>query len=181
MHIIAICILFLSFISCTGSLKVNEIKAGVGLESAVEKDVPFFFECRMKNRIKKVQGYNWEILYRTPEFVYFGYPKSTFSNGMKVKGLYKVRTDELQKNFPSFETVEGHHVQRAVSEAVHKDEKIESRILLQNLDWKPSLQKDSINVDAVWKYQADSNPQITKRYQIQLDIKSLKIISKQEI
>ncbi len=170
----------LFFTSCTSSLKVNEIKSGAGLEFAVEKDVNFFFECRMKNRIKKIQGYNWEILYNDEDFVYFGYPESMFSSEMKVQNLYKVRKDDLQKSFPSYETVEGHHIQRAVSEALHKDEKIESRILLQNLDWKSSLQKGFIGVDAVWKYKADSNPEITKKYQIQLDVKSLKVILKKE-
>lgn len=169
------------FTACTSSLKVTEIKSGMRLESAVEKDVDFFFQCRMKNRIKKILGYNWEILYKDGSFVYFGYPKSMFSNEMKVQNLYKVKMEELQKDFPSFETVEGHHVQKAVSEAIHKDVKIESRILIQNIDWKPSLQKGFIHIDAVWKYQADSNPEVTKKYQMQLDMKSLKLISKKEI
>lgn len=180
MYMFRILTIFL-FTSCTSSLKVNEIKSGLKLESAVEKDVNFFFECRMKNRIKKIQGYNWDILYTDKDFVYFGYPESMFSDEMKVQNLYKVRKNELMKSFPSYETVEGHHVQRAVSESLHKDVKIESRILLQNIDWKPSLGKGLIAVDTVWKYQADSNPEVVRKYDIQLDIKSLKIISKKEL
>ncbi len=159
-------------------IRVTSVKQGQHLDQAVAQSVDDFFAKRMKNRIKKILGYNWEILWRTEEWIYFGYPKGGSREKQYVETLYKVNQAQLKNDFPGFETITGQQVRIAASKAVRDSHPLDHCVtLLQNLQWQAQLQANHIALDIRWVYSADGAPEVSQCFDLTLDHETLSLLA----
>ncbi len=90
------------------SYNAESIRQGNHLNKAIERTADDFLQNRMKNRIKKVIGANWVILFEDPQTIYYGYPlTSFFRDGTFVKEFYKTNKSEVQNKFPLYQKIDG--------------------------------------------------------------------------
>jgi hypothetical protein len=90
------------------SMNSADIRRGEYLDKAKETTVEDFFEKRMENRIKKVQGANWEILFESNEFIFFGFPFiAIFREGTFLEEFFKVNRLTLETEFPNYKKFDG--------------------------------------------------------------------------
>jgi len=137
-------ILFLLF-KC--SMKSDDVRRGEYLDNAKEITVEDFFEKRMKNRIKKVQGANWEILFESGDFIYFGYPLiKLFREGTFLEEFFKVDRFKLEADFPSYKKFDGINMKSRCFELL--GEKIQNNIggLSHSFECSATLEEKSILV-----------------------------------
>jgi len=159
-------------------IKVLEIKQGQHLEKAEEQSVEEFFAKRMENRIKKVLGYNWEILWHTDEWVYFGYPKAHQRPKQYVETLYKVSHPGLRQAFPGFEHVQGQEVRKAVWKTITSRYSLgQYTTLIQDLKWQAILQDGHIVLDIHWVYSTDGAPETHQCFDLTLDNQTLTLLA----
>jgi len=159
-------------------IRVQEIKQGQHLEKATEQSVEEFFAKRMKNRIKKVLGYNWELLWQTDEWVYFGYPKGHKSAKQYVEMLYKVNQEQLIQAFPGFRRITGQEVGKAVWKAIHPRYSLgHYSTLIQNLQWQAKLHEGHIVLDIHWVYSTDGSPDTHQCFDLTLDNQTLTLLA----
>ncbi len=162
--------------SCIG-LKVTDIQKGRGLDKAKETNVYDFFNRRMENSIKKITGHNWEILYETDSFVFFGYPY--VGNGYQyVDELYKVKRKLLESQLPEYEKLVGYLVKKKAYEYSVKPLKQTCGVLEQNIDYDISLQDTCISVYIRWERICDANPKVISFFELLLDKNNLNLIKK---
>lgn len=148
-------------------IKVVDVKLGKKLELATEDSVSAFFQKRMKNRIKKVLGYNWEICLTTDEWLYFGYIRGHKIPSQYVEQLFKVEKVALEKEFPGYEKITGQQVGRAVYQAIQDKRSLGNyTTLLQNIQWEASLQTSVIFVHVVWTYSTDQTPETQQKFEL---------------
>jgi hypothetical protein len=92
------------------------------LARAEPSDTDEFIARRMNNRLRKILGANWHILYEDDRFVYYGRPHSNFGAGGMTKlqefGVvewYRVERQTLAREFAGYATVDGRCVREALS------------------------------------------------------------------
>ncbi|OJJ15571.1 hypothetical protein BKI52_37435 [marine bacterium AO1-C] len=159
-------------------IRVLEIKQGQHLEKAEEQSVEAFFAKRMKNRIKKVIGYNWEILWQTDEWIYFGFPKGHQRLKQYVEQFFKVNHPQLRQDFPGYATITGQEMGKAVWKAVHPRYPLgQYTTLIQDLQWKAKLQEEHIAIDIHWVYSTDGAPETRKCFDLILDKQTLTLLA----
>ena len=170
----------LSLLFHCNSIKVNEIKDGKNLEKAEVSTVDFFFQNRMKNSIKKIIGHNWEILYESGEYVYFGFTKGSSWDDLYVEKLFRVDKPSLVKAFSGYKVLTGIEINRTAYNSVPVHTEHQST-LSQDFQKKFSLSETGIEIDLVWTYSADGAPQKSKRFLILIDKGNGKFLNYKEM
>ncbi|EAY25046.1 hypothetical protein [Microscilla marina] len=161
---------------------VSDVRVGRHLETAEENTVQEFFQRRMENRLKKVLGYNWEIYFRTDEWLYYGYTKGNKKPKQFVEQLYKVKRTPLEKDFPGFAAVTGQQVRKTIGQTLQKKFPLgEYTTLVQNMDWKAKLEEDTIQVDVTWTYSTDGTTETCRTFEMCLDKNHLTLVSLDEV
>lgn len=162
-------------------INVIEVQKGKHLEKAEEQSVEAFFQKRMKNRIKKVLGYNWEILLLTDEWLYFGYPKGHKRPKQYVEVLYKVNYPQLARDFPKFKSITGPKMSKTVAKVIREEYPVDHQsTMLQNIQWQAQLLEATILLKIHWVYSADGAPETHKYFDIVLDKNELSLIALNE-
>ena len=170
----------LSFLFHCNSIKVNEIKNGKNLEKAEVSTVDFFFQNRMKNSIKKIIGHNWEILYESGEYVYFGFTKGSSMDDLYVEKLLGVDKPSLMKAFSGYKALTGIEINRTAYNSIPIHTEHQST-LSQDFQKKFSLIESGIEIDMVWTYSADGAPQKSKRFLVLIDKGNGKFLNYKEM
>lgn len=159
------------------SMNSADIRKGEYLDRAKESTVDDFFARRMKNKIKKVMGANWEIFFESEEFVYYGYPLiSFFREGTFVDEFFKVDKNLLQLDFPSYKKFDGIELRRTCYESLAEYRRSTKESLFQSFNCTASLEKDFILIQADLFFK-NENESTVEKYLIKFDKKNLKNIS----
>jgi hypothetical protein len=160
---------------------VSDVRVGRHLETAEESSVQEFFQRRMENRLKKVLGYNWEIYFRTDEWLYYGYSKGHKKPKQYVEQVYKVKRTLLEKDFPGFSAITGQQVRRAVGQTIEKKFPLgEYSTLVQDINWKATLVDNAIQINVVWNYSTDGSANTRRTFDMHLDKSHLTLTSLEE-
>lgn len=160
---------------------VSDVRVGRHLETAEESSIQEFFQRRMENRLKKVLGYNWEIYFRTDEWLYYGYSKGHKKPKQYVEQVYKVKRTLLEKDFPSFSAISGQQVRRAVGQILQKKFPLgKYSTLVQDINWQATLVDNAIQINVVWNYSTDNNDNTRRSFDMHLDKSHLTLISLEE-
>lgn len=166
---IVIPILFL-VIQC--SMSSADIRKGEYLNRAKETSVEDFFEKRMQNRIKKVLGANWEILFESSEFVYFGYPLiSFFREGTFLDEFFKVSKPQIELDFPPYKSFDGIFMKKVCYDSVSEFKKANQNV---SIDCRAKLERNQILIHANLRFKTDENQYKIEKYRIEFDKKNLK-------
>ncbi len=105
-------------------ISVTDIKKEKKLTKANLVSPDVFLEKRMENTIKKMLGFNWEILIVKDRYVYWGYPTaSLFSSSYKIKKkhFFKTSLQELQADLPDYEKLDGIYIFKIIREKITKE------------------------------------------------------------
>ena len=154
------------------SMNSGDIRKGEYLERAKETSVDDFFEKRMQNRIKKVLGANWEILFESTEFVYFGYPLiSFFREGTFLDEFFKVKKVQIELDFPSYKNFDGIEMKKLCYESMNEFKQVNR---YPSTDCKAKLEINRILVYANLSHKVEQNQYKTEKYLIEFDKKNLK-------
>lgn len=169
------CIL-LFFVQC--SIKSADIRKGEYLERAKETTVEDFFQKRMKNKIKKVMGANWEILFESSEFIYFGYPLiSFFREETFVEELFKVNRNQLESEFPTYKRYDGIEMKIICNATMVGYKKSSPKQNFVSIECSSNLERDYILMNATLNYKIGDNQNQKEKYLIQFDKKNLTKLS----
>lgn len=160
---------------------VAEVRQGRHLETAEESSVQEFFQRRMNNRLKKVLGYNWEIYFRTNEWLYYGYTKGHKKPKQHVEQVYKVKRTPLEKDFPGFAAITGQQIGKVVGQMLHKKFPLgEYNTLIQDIKWEAKLDIKTITVNIWWNYSIDGSPETFRTFDLTLDKNHLTLVDLEE-
>jgi hypothetical protein len=89
-------------------MTAQSIRKGEHLERAIETPIDDFFLKRMKNKIKKTNFGNWDILFKDGSYVYFGFTVLRFfGESPIVEVLYKTDKLKLEEKFPMYQKFDG--------------------------------------------------------------------------
>lgn len=166
-----ISILFLLF-QC--SMNSADIRRGEYLDKAQETTVEDFFQKRMKNRIKKVQGANWEILFESEDYIYFGYPLiKIFREGTFLEEFFKVDRLKLESDFPTYKKFDGIEMKRRCFELLGDQRKSVEGGLPYSFDCNASLEEKSILVNGIIIFRQEKEQVKTEKYLIRFDKRTL--------
>ena len=155
-------------------MKSADVRRGEYLDKAKETTVEDFFEKRMKNRIKKVQGANWEILFESENFIYFGYPViQIFREGTFLEEFFKVDRFKLETDFPSYKKFDGIDMKSRCFELLR--EKIKTQIggLSHSFECSANLEDKSILVSGKILLRQENDQVKTEKYLIRFDKRTL--------
>ena len=164
---------------CGESLTVAEIEKGQRLETAKETSVNEFFIKRMSNKTRKTESISWQILFKTSEFVYYGFPKSKSENNESrtLDSLFKVNRKALETIFPGYETISGESVGYNLYLAIeeYKKKTDSSAFEIASLSWNAALTDENIflTVTCIIK---SSNKQVQEKFLIEFDKKTFDIL-----
>jgi len=168
-----ISILFLLF-QC--SMNSADIRRGEYLDKAKETTVEDFFVKRMQNRIKKVQGANWEILFESEDTIYFGYPLiQLFREGTFLEEFFKVSRLKLESDFPSYKKFDGIEMKDRCFELLgEKRKSLEGGGLPYSFDCSATLEEKSISVTGNIIFRQTDGKVKSEKYLIRFDKVNLK-------
>jgi hypothetical protein len=156
-------------------MKSADIRRGEYLDKAQETSVEDFFEKRMKNRIKKVQGANWEILFESNDFIYFGYPLiAIFREGTFLEEFFRVDRSKLESEFPPYKKFDGIDMKTKCYELLSEQKKENFGGLSHSFDCSASLEENSILVSGNILFRQQDGTIKTEKYLIRFDKKNLK-------
>jgi hypothetical protein len=156
------------------SMNSADIRRGDYLDKAQETTVEDFFEKRMKNRIKKVQGANWEIFFESEEFVYFGYPLiAIFREGTFLEEFFKVNRIKLETEFPTYKEFDGIFMKKICYELLGEKQKSIAGGLPYSYDCSASLEEKSILVSGKILFRQQDGKVKTEKYLIRFDRRTL--------
>ena len=155
-------------------MKSADIRRGEYLDKAKETTVEDFFAKRMHNRIKKVQGANWEILFESEDTIYFGYPLiQLFREGTFLEEFFKVNRLKLEADFPSYQKFDGIDMKSKCHELL--GEKIKTNIggLSHSFECSATLEEKSILVTGNILFRQQDGQVKTEKYLIRFDKRTL--------
>jgi hypothetical protein len=156
------------------SMNSADIRRGEYLDKAKETTVEDFFEKRMENRIKKVQGANWEILFESNEFIFFGFPViAIFREGTFLEEFFKVNRLTLETEFPNYKKFDGIEMKERSFEILR--EKINTNIggLSHSFECSATLDEKSILVTGSILFRQQDGQVKTEKYLIRFDKRTL--------
>jgi hypothetical protein len=134
----------LTFSSC--KMTAQSIRKGEHLERAVEIPVEDFFLKRMKNKIKKTNFGNWDILFKDENYVYFGFTLLRFfGESPIVEILYKTEKLKLEEKFPMYQKFDGIEKNNLCREALVKENQTKN-IYTHFLNCEAVLESNSISL-----------------------------------
>jgi hypothetical protein len=167
-----ISILFLLF-QC--SMNSADIRRGEYLDKAKETTVEDFFAKRMQNRIKKVQGANWEILFESEDTIYFGYPLiQLFREGTFLEEFFKMNRLKLESDFPSYKKFDGIEMKDRCFELLgEKRKSLEGGGLPYSFDCSATLEEKSISVTGNIIFRQTDGKVKSEKYLIRFDKRTL--------
>lgn len=150
---------------------IKEIKKGQHLNLAVEKDLSHFLNMRMKNSIKKVLAFNTEIFLESDPYLYYGYVKGYEREELYVEELFKIRIEEAQRLFPGYRKLTGIEIKREINTnpiflVKHQN------TLIQNREYLFSLSEKGLEVEVIWTFSIDKEPEKKKYFYFLLDSKN---------
>ena len=165
-------ILFLLF-QC--SMNSADIRRGEYLDKAKETTVEDFFAKRMQNRIKKVQGANWEILFESEDTIYFGYPLiQLFREGTFLEEFFKMNRLKLESDFPSYKKFDGIEMKDRCFELLgEKRKSLEGGGLPYSFDCSATLEEKSISVTGNIIFRQTDGKVKSEKYLIRFDKRTL--------
>lgn len=167
-------LIFIFFLFFQCSMKSADVRRGEYLDKAKETTVEDFFEKRMKNRIKKVQGANWEILFESDDFVYFGYPLiQIFREGTFLEEFFKVDRFKLEGDFPSYKKFDGIDMKGRCFEMLREKSKTNIGDLSHSFECSATLEEKSILVFGKILFRKENGPVETEKYLIRFDKRTL--------
>lgn len=170
-----IILLFYLFFSLgCNEIFIKDIKKGQHLNLAVEKDMAHFLNMRMKNSIKKVLAFNTEIILESNPYLYYGYVKGYEREQLYVEELFKVRIDEVQRLFLGYKKLTGIEIKKEINTHPIFTLKHQST-LIQNREYSFSLSEVGIEVNVIWMYRVDREPERKKYFYFLLDSKNGKV------
>gem|GEM_PF-2419631 len=156
------------------SMKSADIRRGEYLDKAQETTVEDFFEKRMQNRIKKVQGANWEILFESEDTIYFGYPLiQFFREGTFLEEFFKVNRLKLESDFPSYKKFDGIEMKIRCFELLGEKIKVNIGGLSHSFDCNAILEEKSILVTGNILFRQQDGKVKTEKYIIRFDKRTL--------
>ena len=156
------------------SMNSADIRRGEYLDKAKETTVEDFFEKRMKNRIKKVQGANWEILFESNEFIYFGFPViAIFREGTFLEEFFKVNRENLETEFPSYKKFDGIEMKERCFELLGAKRKSLSGGLPYSFECTATLEEKSFLVTGNIIFRQQDGKVKTEKYLIRFDKRTL--------
>ena len=137
----------------------------------VELDV--FLAHRMKNRIKKIFGRNWDIVTEDENWLYYGYILGSKPEKLFVKELLKVRIKEVKLHFPSYRTLDGKNVWKIIGTELSKLRPESKHTMVQDYSKYSVRAGDSTQLifDVLWKYSVDGADEVTKELEITISTK----------
>ncbi len=134
----------LAFSSC--KMTAQSIRKGEHLERAIETPVEDFFVKRMKNKIKKTNFGNWDILFKDDSYVYFGFPLLRFfGESPIVEILYKTDKLKLEEKFPMYQKFDGIEKNNLCRKALVKENQVKN-VYTHFLNCEAVLELNSISV-----------------------------------
>src|SRR5882762_3170926 len=68
----------------------NDLKTEKRREACIETNQEEFFRKMINQRLSKVEGNNWDILYKDTAYIYYGYALLT-KKGLYADSIFKVR------------------------------------------------------------------------------------------
>ncbi len=167
--------LLLSLLLFQCSMKSGDIRRGEYLDKAKETTAEDFFEKRMKNRIKKVQGANWEILFEASDFIYFGYPViAIFREGTFLEEFFKVDRSKLESDFPSYKKFDGIDMKTRCYDLLTEQKNGNQGGLSHSFDCSATLEENSILVSGNIIFRQSDGQIKTEKYLIRFDKENLK-------
>ncbi|MCB1142479.1 MAG: hypothetical protein H7A24_14215 [Leptospiraceae bacterium] len=167
----------MTLISCSKKYMVSEVKNGKNINTSELVDPDFFFQKRMENRIKKILGRIWEIIYEDGQYVYFGYTKGDSHESMYMETLYRVEKSSLEKFFPGYKWITGIELNRAVHQSVTEKLNYNSTLIQDyKKNWK--IKDGEIQVDLIWIYSMDGGSENQKKYFLRFSASTLDLIEK---
>ncbi len=157
-------------------MKSADIRNGEYLEKAKETTVEDFFEKRMQNKIKKVQGANWEILFESNAYTYYGYPViALFREGTFLEEFYKVDRATLESKFPSYKKFDGIEMKKICKDALGEIRKTNASTLSHSFECSASLvEVKVILVNGIILYRYEDGTTKSEKYLIRFDKLNLK-------
>ena len=165
---------FILFLLFQCSMKSADVRRGEYLDKAKETTVEDFFEKRMKNRIKKVQGANWEILFESENFIYFGYPViQIFREGTFLEEFFKVDRFKLEADFPSYKKFDGIDMKSRCFELLREQNKTQIGGLSHSFECSANLEDKSILVSGKILLRQENDQVKTEKYLIRFDKRTL--------
>jgi len=125
-----------------------------------------FLEKRMQNKIKKVLGRQWQIVFQDEQHVYWGYTLVS-SNRLFVRELFHTDKKTIQKLMPSFEKIDGSSLYlnvflalQASEQMPHKDQKGTWQYQRELFTFAFSTQADVLKIKAALVFYPDNGQSV---------------------
>ena len=161
-----------------------DLKTEKEREDCTLTDREVFFGKMINQRLSKIQGNNWDILYKDTSYVYYGYTLLT-KNGLYADSIFKVKRASLT-DFPKFEELKFHEIRSVILNYAYKDYSFGENYTVQSADDNFRLRRDLIFVDTKRKFKTWKSGELKRRteqihFQLAVDAKTLGLLSKAEI
>lgn len=163
---------------------IADLKTEKGREDCISTDREQFFGKMINQRLSKIQGNNWDILFKDTSYIYYGYTLLT-KKGLYADSIFKVKR-ALLKDFPKFEELEFHQIRTNILSYAYKDYSFGDNYTVQTADDSFRLRQYIIFVDTKRKFKTWKPDELKKRtkeihFKLAVDAKTLELLSIAEI
>jgi hypothetical protein len=161
-----------------------DLKTEKGREDCILTDHEEFFGKMINQRLSKIQGNNWDILFKDTSYIYYGYTLLT-KEGLYADSIFKVKRTSIE-DFPKFEELEFHQIRSTILGYAYKDYSFGDNYTVQAADDSFRLRQNIIFVDTKRKFKTWKSGELKKRTEeihikLAVDAKTLELLSKAEI
>ena len=154
--------------SCGPTTKLDDARAGRGLDGSTEITVHDFFAKRMTSRASAHPGRRWLIVTEDEDWVYLARDRDDINGQAAVGVLYRCGRERLEKVFPGFRRLDGVAALGLINAEIEK--RLEAlrpySALKQRMNWRPSLETGRVVLDVEWKRSIDGALRKTELFRI---------------